>query len=161
MPETPARLVERLRNEGQKTEEFFCSLTAQQLEQKLYADGAQWSVRQLVAHFLTTEIGFLGLIENILAGGQGAAEDFDINAYNERHVGKLHDAPLEELLTRFAEQRQASIHLVEKMQPADLEKTGRHPFLGVTSLEEIIKLLYRHNQIHQRDVRKLVAVEAE
>jgi hypothetical protein len=42
------------------------------------------------------------------------------------------------------------------MQPADLERIGRHPFLGVAPLVEMIKLVYRHNGIHIRDARKLV-----
>jgi hypothetical protein len=39
----------------------------------------------------------------------------------------------------------------------DLVKTGRHPWLGIAPLEDMIQLLYRHNQIHQRDIRKLLA----
>jgi uncharacterized damage-inducible protein DinB len=161
MTETIERLVERLRSEGQKTEEFFRSLTGSQLDRQLYADGSRWTVRQLLAHFVTAETGFLKLIENILAGGSGAAQDFDIDAYNEKYVSRLKDAALDDLLAQFARQRLTSIHLVEKMQPEDLEKTGRHPFLGVAPVEDILKLLYRHNQIHQRDVRKLLAEEAD
>ena len=47
--------------------------------------------------------------------------------------------------------------VVAHMTPEDLPKVGRHPFLGAAPLEDIIKLLYRHNQIHQRDVRRLLS----
>jgi hypothetical protein len=40
------------------------------------------------------------------------------------------------------------------MQDPDLAKLGRHPFLGITSLEDIIKMVYRHNQIHMREIRR-------
>jgi len=42
---------------------------------------------------------------------------------------------------------------VESLDEADLAKEGRHPFLGETTVEEMIKLVYRHNQIHYRDMR--------
>ena len=156
MGETPEHLVDRLYSEGCKITTFFRSLTEEQLEQTLYSDGSQWRVRQLMAHFVTTEVALGELIANILAGGGGAPENFDIDAFNERTILPLRDAPLEGLLERFAEGRRASIDLVSCMKETDLSMTGRHPFLGVVSLEEIIKLLYRHNQIHQRDIRRLL-----
>lgn len=161
MPETPERLAERLRDEGQKTAAFFHSLTPQQLDRQLYADGSQWSVRQLLAHFVATERGFFSLLENILAGGSGAAQDFEIDAYNERRVAALHDTSFADLLYAFAAQRQATVELVQRMALDDLSRLGRHPFLGIAPLEDILKLIYRHNQIHQRDVRKLLAFDAE
>ena len=36
---------------------------------------------------------------------------------------------------------------------SDLEKIGRHPFLGQTTLREMIKMVYLHNQIHIRDIK--------
>lgn len=159
MPETPQRLAERLHSEGQKTAQFFRDLTGDQLDQQLYADGSRWKVRQLLAHFVTAEAGFVALLEDVLAGGTGAAQDFDIDAYNEKHVAELRQASVGELLAMFDRQRQATIALVNAMQPADLQKTGRHPYLGEASVESILKLCYRHNQIHQRDVRKHLAGE--
>jgi hypothetical protein len=47
---------------------------------------------------------------------------------------------------------------VAGLSEADLQKTGRHPFLGETSLAEMIKMVYRHNQIHYRDLRKLPGI---
>jgi hypothetical protein len=161
MPETIQRLALRLYEEGQKTAAFFGALDPQQLDQQLYADGTQWAVRHLLAHFVTAERGIYTLLEIILAGGQGVAPDFDIDAYNERHVAALRQASFDELLERFLEQRQASIALVQRMLPEDLERMGRHPYLGIASVEDILKLIYRHNQIHQRDVRKLLAAEGD
>jgi hypothetical protein len=66
-----------------------------------------------------------------------------------------------ELLTRFKEYRRKNIDVVENFRSEDLVKTGRHPFLGVAQLEEIIKLIYRHNQIHLRDIRRVLQVNAQ
>jgi len=35
-----------------------------------------------------------------------------------------------------------------------LEKQGRHPFLGVTTIREMVKMLYIHNLTHYRDMKK-------
>jgi hypothetical protein len=157
MPETPEFLAERMRVEGEKTVEFFSALSPDSWEQTIYTDGSCWAVRQVLAHFVSTEAAIGRLIENIQAGGNGVAEDFDINAYNERKVASLRHVAPPDLLLQFERFRQRNIEVVSKMSQADLDRQGRHPFLGQTELVEIIKLLYRHNQIHQRDIRKSLA----
>lgn len=154
MADTPAHLAERLRTEGEKTQEFFRALTPAHWEQTVYTDGSIWSVRAIFSHFVATEASITKLIENIQAGGSGSPEDFDLNAYNERKVSQLRETSPDELLQRFEELRIVSANLVAGMSLDDLAKGGRHPFLGLTNLEEIIKLLYRHLQIHQRDIRR-------
>jgi hypothetical protein len=154
MPDTPEFLSERLRDEGAKTLAFFRALTPQQWETPVYTEDAHWSVRHVLAHFVAAESGITRLVENILAGGQGTPEDFDLNAYNERKVNALKEASREELLEKFSQLRQLSSTLVRGLHPEDLAKSGRHPWLGPASLGEIVKLMYRHNQIHQRDIRK-------
>lgn len=161
MSETTERLAQRLHQEGQKTAAFFRALAPQQLNQQLYVEGSQWTVHQLLAHFVTAESGICALLDNILAGGRGVAQNFDIDAYNEQHVAALSQASLDDLLKQFSEQRQASIALLQRMQPEDLARVGRHPFLGPASVEDILKLIYRHNQIHQRDVRKLLSGDGD
>jgi hypothetical protein len=157
MPETPERLSRRLAEECIKTIQFFSNLTNEQWERTLYVDGAQWTVRQVLAHFAITEAGIRTLMQNILRGGEGVSPEFNINIYNERKVDELGVVAPEELLTRFQTERQITIDWLIGLGEDELLKTGRHPWLGIAPLEEMIQLLYRHNQIHQRDIRKLLA----
>lgn len=157
MSETAERLANRLSEEGQKTLRFFAALDSAQWEHLLYTDGAQWTVRQVLAHFSITEVGIRVLMANILAGSPGVAQDFDLNGFNERKVAGLEDLSPQDLLEKFRIERQATIDWVRGLAPGDLFKTGRHPWLGVAPIEEMIQLMYRHNQIHQRDIRKLFA----
>jgi len=159
MAETPERLVARLQGEGEKTLEFFRRLTPQQWELPVYSDGGCWSVRQILAHFVAAERGIYKLIQNVLDGGEGAPADFDLNAYNERKVSQLEAETISSLLEQFAAQRRASAQLVARLSAQDLLRQGRHPWLGMAALEEIIQLLYRHNQIHQREIRKALSGE--
>jgi len=157
MPDSPAHLSERMLSEGQKTLEFFRALTPEQWGLTIYTEGSDWAVRDVLAHFVAAESGMARLVENILLGGAGTPEDFNLNAYNERKVAGFKGVSTEELLAQFASLRENSAALARRLSPEDLLKTGRHPWLGVAAIADILKMMYRHNQIHQRDIRRSVS----
>lgn len=157
MGDSPARLAERLRIEGEKTQAYFASLPEQAWDALIYTEESTWKLHEILAHFVSAETGFGELIDQILAGGSGAAEDFDLNRFNRSQVLKRQAVPGAELMAQFSQQRAQNISRVARMQPADLERQGRHPFLGLTTLEEMIKMIYRHNQIHQREIRQVLS----
>lgn len=154
MADTPAGLSERLRLEGERTLEYFRALETHQWQHTIYTEGTHWSVKDLLAHFVITEMGIYRLIAAILSGEPGSPEGFDLDAYNERKVASLVDTGPEELLSQFVQARSETVGLVAGLGPDDLTRTGRHPWLGIAPLEDIIKLMYRHTQIHQRDIRR-------
>ncbi len=156
MPETPAFLAERLKAEGEKTAAFFASLAAGQWNAIVYTEGAEWTVRSILAHYVTAEKGFARLFPSILTGGPGASEDFDIDRYNASQQEKTRDLAPAELLEQFKITRAEMTAWVACLSESDLQKQGRHPFLGPTTLAEMIKMVYRHNQIHYRDLRKVL-----
>ena len=155
MPDSPEHLSQRLMEEGQKTANFFRELPESQRDLKVYSEGMQWTVRQVLAHFVDAEDGFASLINNVLQGGTGAPEDFNIDVYNERHIARMQDIPYEKLLEKFQQSRERNARTVSRISLQDLDRQGRHPFLGLASLNDMIKLIYRHNQIHLRDIRRL------
>ncbi|MCK4897363.1 MAG: DinB family protein [Anaerolineales bacterium] len=157
MSETPEHLKNRLIKEGQKSLDYFRTFSSDEWDRIIYTEGSCWTVHQVLAHFVAAEDGFHQLIEDILAGGFGTPVDFDINIYNERKVEKLIDISASSLMMRFSKVRRRTVGLVAGMDQSDLAKQGRHPFLGVSSLADIIKLIYRHNQIHIREVRKILS----
>lgn len=157
MPDSASHLAERLQVEGEKSLSFFNSLPEATWNITLYTDGQTWKLLQVVAHFASAEASFGQLIDQILAGGSGAAEDFDLNRFNRSQVSRLQEFSRDELLQRYQASREENVARVKRLQPADLERQGRHPYLGLTTLAEIIKMIYRHNQIHQREIRQLVA----
>lgn len=157
MTDTPDFLAGRLRSEGEKTIQFLRNLTQEQWLKPVYSEGGTWSIGDILAHFVSAEIGMRRLVENILSGGPGSPEDFDLDAYNQRKVAALRQVPLGELIEQFGRERENCITLIHRLSQEDLQKSGRHPWLGVVPVEEIVKLLYRHNQIHLRDIRKAVS----
>jgi hypothetical protein len=101
---------------------------------------------------------YVPLVENVAGGGPGAPEGFEIDAYNARKVAELADEPVELLLEQFGQQRARMTALVAGLEAGKLECRGRHPFLGIVPLSEIIRLVYRHNQLHLRDVKRVLTV---
>jgi hypothetical protein len=155
--DTPAYIAERMQAEGQKTLEFFRRLEPEEWDAMIYTEGSDWLARDVLAHFVAAEDGVTRLVESILAGGHGVPVDFDLNSYNERKVVGLNQVSVEDLLVRFAALRQKSAGLAKGLSQDDLAITGRHPWLGETTIAEILKMMYRHNQIHQRDIRRTLA----
>jgi len=154
MIEAQILLAERLRKEGEKTLEFFQLLRAEDWSRQVYTEGACWTIHKVLIHFVNAEAGIYRLVANIIDGGVGVPEDFDLDRYNERKVDTLLDRSPETLLGEFKSLRQRTIALTQSFEADDLDKIGRHPFLGLARVEDIVKLMYRHNQIHQRDIRR-------
>lgn len=156
MPETPESLAERLKKEGEKVSVYFTGLTDEQWQTEVYTEGDTWTIRNILAHFVTTERGLLKLFERIRQGGLGASDDFSIDHYNARQQEKTRDMPIPELLKQFSEVRAETIEWVSNLSQDELVIEGRHPFLGQVPLMEMLKMIYLHNQLHIRDFRKLV-----
>jgi uncharacterized damage-inducible protein DinB len=154
MSESPAFLAERLQAEGEKMADFFASLTEDQWQAEVYTEDTVWTLRNVLAHLVTAERGFVKLFEQIRLGGSGASEDFSIDRYNAAQQERSKKLTPGELLDQYRSIRAEMISWVSGLNETDLEKVGRHPFLGVTTLNEMIKMIYRHNQIHFRDIRK-------
>lgn len=148
------QLLKRLREEGDRTTAAFAGLTPEQWASVIYADGHPWHARDLLAHLLSTERSIQNLLRNVLAGGPGAPPDFDIDAFNQAEVIRLHGRAPADLLAEFTSARADTLTLVSALHTADLDRIGRHPFLGETTLEDILKLLYRHTMLHLRDLRQ-------
>ena len=154
MPKSPQFLAKRLRSEGEKMTAFFAELGDADWNKTVYTEGETWTIRNVLVHFVTAEQGFLKLFPSIVAGGEGASEDFDVDRYNARQQEKSQALTAQELLAQYQTVREDMATWVETLAKTDLAKEGRHPFLGETTVEEMIKLVYRHNQIHYRDIRK-------
>ncbi|HJS28652.1 MAG TPA: DinB family protein, partial [Anaerolineales bacterium] len=135
---TARQLADRLQEQGVRTVDFFLHVQDPDWDRRVYSEGASWKIREILAHFLSSEKGVSRLVELILQGEPGVPEDFDLDAYNERKVAQLEGIAPVEILKRFEEARAATISLVRGFSDADLRKTGRHPFLGIASVEEII-----------------------
>jgi len=149
-------LADKLKSEGEKFFTLFAGLTDDQWNSEVYTEGSTWTIRNVLSHFVTSERGLVKLFEQIRLGGAGAADDFSIDRYNAAQQEKTKDLTSQELLEHYKEVRDNSIAWTLSLSETDLEKQGKHPYLGMTSIREMIKMLYLHNQIHYRDMKKVL-----
>lgn len=152
--EESAALAQKLRDEGNKLTGFLSSLGEREWNVEVYTEDATWTVRSILAHLMTAERSFLPLFERIRHGGPGVDEDFSIDRYNARQQERTKALDPPALLKAYQSTRDEMIALVQGLGAAELEARGRHPYLGVTTLREMVKLIYVHNQTHYRDVRR-------
>ena len=148
------RLADRLQRDGEKTLEFFRGLAPGQWDQQVYTTGSGWNVQQILAHFVSAERAFNQLIVDVASGGQGAPRDLKIDDFNEAEVPRLGSQSREQLLQAFSDARGRSVELARGLAASDLERRGYHPWFGDMELRPMLKLVYRHNLIHLRDVRR-------
>lgn len=149
-----AELAEKLKTEGERMTAFFAGLTDDQWGVDVYTEGATWSIRNVLAHFVTSERGLLKLFERIRATGEGSPEDFSIDRYNASQQEKTKDLAPAELLEQYKQIRAETVQWVSGLKDEELEIKGRHPFLGETIIREMVKMWYLHNQLHYRDVKR-------
>ena len=154
MADTSEFLADRLRAESARVIDFFNHLTLEQWAVILYQDHNKWTLHDLLAHFVSSEIGHSKLIIDIARGGSGAPAGFDIDRFNQDQVDRLAMEADSNLLKIFSQERAKLIEFVGELSQVELDRIGNDPFLGEVPLSEIIKLNYRHLQIHLRDARR-------
>ena len=147
-------IIASLEAGGEEIEAFFSNLPAAALAHPVYTEEVQWTVQRVLAHLITIEGSMQKLFKNILDGGPGAPEDFNVGRFNRTQPQKLDHLSLEALLEGFHRVRAATIEMVADMTEADLDREGRHPFHGHGKLERFVRWAYEHARLHENDVRR-------
>jgi len=156
MKERVSGLIARLRKGGRKTAESFGSLNDDQWRLVLYEGPPAWTVRDLLAHFLSAEEGLLRVAQGIAAGGPGAPEGFDYDEHNAAEQARLAGLSPGELLADLAAAREATIAWVAELDDTALDRVGHHPALGNITLETLITTIYGHQLMHVRELRAVL-----
>ncbi len=152
-------IQKRLRDEGAKLLVVFETLTPEEWQTVIYTDGMTWTIKDLLAHQVSAEGEFQYYGRDVLNGGEGAPAGFDINAFNNREVAATAPRTPEQLLADFRSTRQTTIDLVATIRDDQFALQGRHPFFGMMTVEDLFKLIYRHNMLHARDICKALGTD--
>ena len=150
-------IIQKLEANLMETVAFFKSLTPENLAVRVYQDATDWTVKLVLAHFVTIERSMHWLFKNILSGGPGSPKNFDIDRFNRTQPKKLNGFSLDELVQEFEAVRTETILLVKEMSEEDLDREGWHVFHGQGTLERFIRWAYEHANIHTDDIRKVIA----
>jgi hypothetical protein len=149
-----AGLAEKLKSEGEKFVSIFSQLSDEQWQREVYTEGTTWTIRNILSHFVTSERGLLKLFERIRQGDAGTPDDFSIDRYNATMQVRTQELTPQQLLEQYKAIRAETVAWTSGLSEDDLQKRGRHPFLGITTLREMIKMLCIHNLNHYRDMKR-------
>jgi hypothetical protein len=148
-------LAARLEKGRLKTFEIFNALTPGQWQQVLYQDPI-WRVRQLLAHFVSSEEQLLDLAMDVAAGGPGAPRDFDYDSFNATEQSRLEGLSVMELQGMLDQARQRTIAWVRTLDAVGLERIGHHPVLGQVTVETLVLSIYGHQLLHMRELSRVM-----
>ena len=115
----------------------------------------EWCVNECVGHLIEAEKrGFSGRIRDILAGKP-------VHSWDQAQVARdRHDCDRvsQSLWMEFMGLRHDSIALVRSLKPADLDKGGVHPTVGMLRVRDLLQEWVHHDRNH---TKQLLAVQQE
>jgi hypothetical protein len=118
-----------------------------------------WSPYDIVGHLIHGErTDWMPRARIILEQGENRAFDpFDRLAQERESQGKS----LAELLDEFANIRSENLHALRAMclKPADFERRGRHPALGVVTLSQLLATWAVHDLTHLHQLSRVMAYQ--
>lgn len=151
MSERVQRLVSRLQ-ESRQLLDGVLDQVGDRWEEPVYSDGLGWTVRQLVNHLADADRGHNFQVMNIAEGNDVIPEDFDIERYNKSVTAKRAEKSAEEARSELDETRKQLTEWLFALDPAKLDRTGRHASLQILSVEQIITVLSEHERGHAQDI---------
>jgi hypothetical protein len=146
-------IISKLEKGARKTNEILRALTPEQWQCLIYTEPTPWTMRDVLAHFVSAEENLLKLAQDIAAGGAGVPDGFDYDAFNAQEQVRLRDHSPHELLRALNDARQATLAWARTLDDAQLDRVGNHPALGEISLETMLVSIYGHQLFHMRDAQ--------
>jgi hypothetical protein len=118
-----------------------------------------WSAFNIVGHLIVGErTDWMPRVRMILENGEARSFDpFDRFAQSKESEGKS----LEQLLDDFARLRRENLAALQalNLQPKDLSRRGRHPALGVVTLQQLLATWAVHDLTHVHQLSRVMAYQ--
>jgi hypothetical protein len=131
------------------TNEFLAavaSITPDQIDS--HVEGG-WSPRQVMHHIADSEAQSYARLRRLLAEPEGVViQGYDEALWAQAPVLGYRDLPVEHSLDVFRAVRQASLDVLRRLSPSDLERTGVHSESGPYSVQTWIETYTRHPREH-------------
>ena len=118
--------------------------------------GSSWSPYDIVGHLIHGEVAdWIPRLRIVIEHGEARPFDrFNREAQFTASAGR----PLGALLEEFAERRAASLAALDacRLQPADLDRRGRHPELGPVTVRQLLATWVAHDFDHLMQVTRVL-----
>ena len=117
-----------------------------------HARDGEWCVNECVGHLIEAEKrGFAGRIRDLIAGNP-------IQSWDQAQVARDRkdcDRVSQSLWMEFMGLRNDSIALVRGLRPADMDKSGMHPKVGLLRVRDLVQEWVYHDRNHTRQLLQI------
>jgi hypothetical protein len=131
-------------------------LSPEDWERRAYADGGEWTVKQLLTHVASAEPGQLATGQRMLAGEAKLGEGFSLHFWNQRQVEKRKDRLPADLLDDLAASRQQLLAWIDGLAESDFEKSGQHARGDFITVEQLCYRVGEHEAEHAAQIARAV-----
>jgi len=129
------------------------SLTPEQWSAPVFSEGANWTVTTVVSHLVEGEVGMSIHVHKIRKGEETLPEGFDLERWNAGVQKRMGQPAASELLAQLAETRAKTLTVMDSLNDADWDLTGRHPSRGVITIEQYYETIHFHELSHAQDIK--------
>jgi uncharacterized protein (TIGR03083 family) len=112
-----------------------------------------WTVRDLLTHLTTAEVGFVPALRRMAAGQGGVPVDFDPNRWNAGQLRRRGETSPDRLRTEIATAHRDMLALLETLDDAALDQRGHMSSGEEGSAEDNFRLVAFHKRTHTDDIR--------
>lgn len=139
--------------------ELLQSLSEEQLNTPVIADGDEWTPLNVVSHLVENERGMSIHIYKVRNGRETVPETFKVEDWNAGLKERMGQPSREELLKALEETRTKTLEGLESLEDHEWELTGRHPDQGIITIEQYFETIASHDLHHIGDIKKGLNLE--
>jgi uncharacterized damage-inducible protein DinB len=118
------------------------------------ADG-RWSVRLTLAHVGSAHWSHLEVARRVSEGKTVDLPGFELDEWNEARVAERAGWTREQVLADLHAAQQATSVFLANLDAEALEARGTHPVLGKVNVDQALRVIALHDNLHRRDILKL------
>ena len=120
-------------------------------------DGQNWSSRQVIHHCADSEAQSYARLRRLVAEPNPVIQGYDENLWAQDSTLGYTELPIENSIAVFTAVRAASLDIIKRLKPEQLELTGTHTEAGAYSLKRWLETYTRHANNHADQIKQNLA----
>ena len=139
------------------TQEFLLIATSVPADDLDLNDGENWSSRQVIHHCADSEAQSYARLRRLVAEPNPVIQGYDENLWAKDATLGYTELPIENSIAVFASVRAASLDIIKRLKPEQLELKGTHTEAGEYSLQRWLETYTRHANNHADQIKQNLA----
>ena len=117
-------------------------------------DGENWSSRQVIHHCADSEAQSYARLRRLVAEPNPVIQGYDENLWAKDQTLGYTELPIENSIAVFTAVRAASLDIIKRLKPEQLELSGTHTEAGQYSIKRWLETYTRHANNHADQIKQ-------